>query len=141
MTRAFATAGVALLLAASVLANCTDNLPSALFGKDEPKIDPNLYPKEYNKTVVAFMTNNDANPTNIRDAAISEPVLRPLDNIQRYMSCVRYTQRNSEPTERIIYFIGGQINQFVKASPGQCSWATYGPFPELEKICLGDKCK
>jgi hypothetical protein len=140
MTRAFATAGVTLLLAGSLLAGCGDKLPD-LFATNEPKVEPNLYPKDYKKKVIAFVTTSEQNPAALRDAAVSEPVLRPLDNIERYMSCVRYTPRNSEPSEHLVYFIGGQINQFVKASPGQCSWANYAPFPELEKICMGDKCK
>jgi hypothetical protein len=140
MTRVFITAGVTLLLTASVLAGCGEKLPD-LLATNQPKVEPNLYPKDYKKAVIAFVTTNEQSSTSLRDAAISEPVLRPLDNIERYMSCVRYTPRNSEATEHLIYFIGGQINQFIKASPGQCSWATYVPFPDLEKICRGDKCK
>jgi hypothetical protein len=139
MTRAFASAGLALLLAALVLTDCTDKIPG-LFSQDEPKIDPNLFPKDYKKAVVTFVIGNEPNATKIREAAMSEPVLRPLDNVQRYVACLRYNP-GGESTEHIVYFIGGQINQFVKASPGQCDWATYKPFPELEKICFGDKCK
>jgi hypothetical protein len=40
-----------------------------------------------------------------------------------------------------VYFLGGQINQFVKTTPEQCKWAAYKPFPELEKICMGEKCQ
>ncbi len=143
MTRAVVVrTGLAVLLAASVLANCTENLPPGLFGKDEPKIDPNLWPNNYKKAVITFVTNNEGNPTNLRDAQMSEPVLRPLDNIERYISCVRYTvPRTGQVSEHMVYFLGGQINQFVKATPEQCSWAAYKPFPELEKICMGDKCK
>jgi hypothetical protein len=143
MTRAVVVrTGLALLLVASVLANCTGNLPPALFGKDEPKIDPNLWPKDYKKAVITFVTNNEGNPTGLRDAAMSEPVLRPLDNIERYMSCVRYTvPRTGQVTEHLVYFLGGQINQFVKTTPEQCKWAAYKPFPELEKICMGEKCQ
>ena len=71
----------------------------------------------------------------LRDAAMSEPVLRPLDNIERYIACVRYTvPRTGQVSEHMVYFLGGQINQFVKATPEQCKWAAYKPFPELEKI-------
>jgi hypothetical protein len=139
MTRAFASAGLALFLVASVLTNCTDKIPG-LFATDEPKINPNIFPKDYKKAVVAFVTSNEPNPTKIREAAISEPVLRPLENVERYVACVRYNPSGTGVTEHIVYFIGGQINQYVKASPGQCDWAAYKPFPEVEKICLVEKC-
>jgi hypothetical protein len=142
MMRMFRRVGVPLLaaVAALLLANCSDNLPN-LLAKDEPKVNPNLYPKEYKRTVVTFMTQNEANAIGIRDAAISEPALRQLENVERYVSCLRYTTRSGTQHERMIYYIGGQINQFVKTTPEQCSWANYAPFPELERICLGDKCK
>jgi hypothetical protein len=139
MTRAFASAGVALLLAALVLTNCTDSL-NAILGKEDPKINPNIYPQNYRRAVVTFIANNE-HTINIHEAMISEPALRQLDNIERYVSCVKYSAGGGTVTEHKVYFIGGQINQFVKAAPGECSWASYQPFPEAEKICVGDKCK
>ena len=138
----FRRIGLPLLAAAAalLLANCSENLPN-LLAKDEPKVDANLYPKEYKRSVLTFVTQNEGNPIGIRDAAISEPVLKPLENVERYVSCLRYTTRSGTQHDRMIFYIGGQINQFRKATPEQCSWASYTPFPELERICLGDKCK
>ena len=43
-------------------------------------------------------------------------------------------------TDYVIYFYAGDITQFVKATGDVCAGAAYKPFPEIEKICLGDKC-
>ena len=37
-------------------------------------------------------------------------------------------------------FFAGQISQFLPTSSEQCGKAVYGPFPELEKICVKAKC-
>jgi hypothetical protein len=140
--RMFGQTGVLLFAAAAavLLANCSEKLPN-LIANEEPKVAPNVFPKEYKRSVVNFVTQNEQNPIGIRDAAISEPALRQLENVERYVSCLRYTTRSGTQHERMVYFIGGQINQFVKTTPEQCSWANYTPFPELERICFGDKCK
>jgi len=128
---------VALVLVAITLASCTS---------DPTKVDENLFPTDYKKMIWTLVKDNQKpDPTNIREAQISEPVLRPLDKIDRYVVCVRFSPRNEKhqydgPTERIAYFYKGQVTQFLDAAPGQCSWATYKPYPELEKICLGDRC-
>jgi hypothetical protein len=112
---------------------------------DPAKVEENVYPADYKKIILNLVKNNQPDPTNIRDATISEAVLRPVENVTRYVVCVRYNPRNalheySGVTERIIYFYQGHVTQFVPASREQCSWADYKPFPELEKICMGDKC-
>ena len=127
-----------LILAALGLAACTS---------DPAKVEDNVFPTEYKKMVLTIVTNNQSpDPTNIREAAISEPVLRPVENTTRYVLCVRYNPRNEKReysgiTERIVYFYQGHVTQFVPAGREQCSWAVYKPFPELEKICKGEKCE
>ena len=113
---------------------------------DPVKIEANIFPAEYKNLIIKSI--KDDRLMGIRDAAISDPTLRPLDNAERYVVCVRYNPRTSDSggnytglTEGIVYFYQGQITQFLKASPDQCSWATYKPFPELEKTCAAAGCK
>jgi hypothetical protein len=126
-----------LILAMLGVAACTS---------DPAKVEDNVFPTEYKKMILTIVTNNQSpDPTNIREAAISEPVLRPVEKATRYVLCVRYNPRNEKReysgiTERIVYFYQGHVTQFVPASREQCSWADYKPFPELEKICMGEKC-
>ena len=85
-------------------------------------------------------------PTNVRDAFISEPALATGSKDPRYTVCVRYNGRNENrqymgSTDRIGFFYGGHLNQLVEADKGQCAKAAYKPFPELEKLCFAKKCE
>ncbi len=113
---------------------------------DPPKIEANVFPADYKNLIIKSVKTDLL--MGVRDAAISDPTLRSLDNSERYVVCVRYNPRTSDSggnytglTEHIVYFYQGQITQFLKADPDQCSWAAYKPFPELEKTCAGAGCK
>lgn len=111
----------------------------------EEAVDPNLFPTDYRQEVLDTMRRSLDVATNVRDAAISEPVLRPSGRDQRYSVCVRSNSRdiNGQYTgikERVGWFWGGHLNQLVEATPGQCAGVTYRPWPELEKLCQATKC-
>jgi hypothetical protein len=84
-------------------------------------------------------------PTNIRDAYISEPVIRRAGIEERYIVCVRSNSRDVSKQyigskDRVGYFYAGHLNQLVEATNGQCANAAYKPFPELEKLYQAKKC-
>ena len=111
-----------------------------------PEVDPNIFPTNYKKEILDTLTPIYDDPTNVRDAYITEPVLRSAGKEQRYTVCVRSNSRNlsrqySGAKDRIGYFFGGHLNQLIEATKEQCGNAPYKPFPELEKICLGQKCE
>jgi hypothetical protein len=125
-------------LAAWALAACA-------LTKPPPEPDPNLFPTAFRKEILDTLSTMLGDPTNVRDASISDPVLGPVAKDQRYTACVRFNERDSEHhymgiETRIAYFYAGHLNQLVKASADQCTTAAYKPFPELEKLCLGNKC-
>ena len=129
-------AALAFTFFAGVLAACTT---------EPPPVDPNLAPVNYKKEITDTLTNTLVDPTNVREAFISEPVLTKVGNGQRYTACVRYNARDASrqytgSTDRIAYFYGGHLNQLVEATKEQCGNAAYQPFPELEKVCLAVKC-
>jgi hypothetical protein len=114
--------------------------------KAPPDVDPNLFPTGFKKEILDTLASTLADPTNVRDAALSDPVLTPVANDQRYTACVRYNDRDANHhytgvQDRIAYFYGGHLNQLVLAAKEQCAKAVYKPFPELEKLCLGNTCK
>jgi hypothetical protein len=119
---------------------------AACTSSKEVPVDPNLFPTDYKREILDLLSNSLIDPTNIRNASISDPALAPVDKEQRYIVCLRYTPRDATrqytgATERIGYFYGGHLNQLVEASQGQCSKAAYKPFPELEKLCRSEhKC-
>ncbi|HVZ54108.1 MAG TPA: hypothetical protein VG986_19220, partial [Pseudolabrys sp.] len=107
--------------------------------------DPNIFPTDYKKQILLTLTQTLEDPTNIKEAGISEPMLRPAGTEQRYSVCVRLNARdlNRQYTgvkERIAYFYGGSLNQLVDAGQGQCAKVVYQPWPELEKYCLAKNC-
>jgi hypothetical protein len=111
-----------------------------------PPVDPNLYPAKYKQEIVATLSHILSDPTHVRNGLISDPALTLVDKEQRYTACVRFTERNpvtkqyGEPDTRIAYFYGGTLNQLVGAKDDQCATAAYKPFPEVEKLCLVERC-
>ncbi len=128
------------MLATAALAACSS------FGSSKvPEVNPNLFPTDYKQEILNTMTRTLQDPTNVRDAYLSDPVLAPVGKDQRYTACVRYNARDAAKhylgsQDRIAYFYAGHLNQLVEATPEQCGQAAYKPFPELEKLCLAKKC-
>lgn len=111
----------------------------------EPEINPNLFPTDYKNEILLLMPNLLRDPVHVRDAGITDPVLRQAGKEQRYIVCVRSNSRDYDGSypgikERIGYFYGGRLNQLVDATPEQCGGLAYKPFPELEKLCRAKSC-
>ena len=111
----------------------------------EPEENPNVFPSDYKNEILNTMTSSLEDPTNVRAAYISDPVLRPAGKDERYTVCVRSESRNASrqytgSKDRIAFFYGGHLNQLIDATKEQCGNAAYKPFPELEKLCQAKKC-
>jgi hypothetical protein len=131
--------GIFLLLAAAGLSACSN-------ANKDVAIDPNIVPTDSRREILNTLQKSLDNPANVRDAAISDPVLRSSGQEQRYSICVRENSRDPSgqytgPKEHIGWFYGGRLNQLVDAAPGQCAGAAYRPWPELEKLCQATKCE
>jgi hypothetical protein len=130
-----------MVLVAMALAGCSGSAPTLGFGKSEPPppTDPNVFPAKYRAEVVGFMRTWLNNPSKVKDAFISEPVLRPVAGTPHYIACVRYNPRNTDnryegPQQRVAIFLGGRLNQFVADDPQMCAGLSYQRYPELEAI-------
>jgi hypothetical protein len=113
--------------------------------KKEPEENPNVFPSDYKNEILNTMTNSLDDPTNVRSAYISEPVLRPAGKEQRYVVCVRSDSRDTARRytgikDRAAIFYGGHLTQLIDATKEQCGNAAYRPFPELENLCQAKKC-
>jgi hypothetical protein len=133
----------ALLLA---LGGCSGSVGSLFAGKAEPGVDPNLYPTSYKQEILATMPRILSDASYVRDALITDPMLRKADTDQRYTVCIRANSRDSNlqymgAKDYIAYFWGGHLNQLVEATPEQCGNAPYKPFPELEHLCQAKSCQ
>ena len=110
-----------------------------------PEENPNQFPADYKNEILLTMTSSLDDPTNVRDAYITEPLLRRAGNEERYIVCVRSNSRNANKhytgsKDHIAYFYDGHLNQLVEATKEQCANAAYKPFPDLEKLCQAKKC-
>jgi hypothetical protein len=108
---------------------------------DEAGEGVNAYPTSYKTDILAAMRVYLGDPTAIRDASISEPVLKPasLTMPSRYMLCVRFNPKKTATVyegmrEVAAVFVAGRFDQFVESPKELCAGVTYAPFPELEKL-------
>jgi hypothetical protein len=120
---------------------------AACAGSSPPKtVDANAFPAAYKAEILKIMPEIVADPSNMRDTGISDITLTPIGNERRYTVCVRFNPRKSKTDydgiqERFGVFYGGELAQFTLATPEQCGKVAYKPFPELEKLCFGNRCK
>jgi hypothetical protein len=113
---------------------------------DKKDADPNTVPTNYKQEILDTLMSTLPDPTNVRDALISEPAIATFSREPRYMVCVRFNGRNESrqymgSKDRVGIFYGGRLNQLVEADKDQCAKVAYKPFPELEKLCLARKCE
>lgn len=97
------------------------------------------YPNNYRAELLAFMRTYLNNPVGVHDAAMAEPALRDVNGRTRYVSCLRYTARESdgsyrEPHERAVLYVNGRLDRMIEKGAEICTSAVYVPFPELEKL-------
>ena len=97
------------------------------------------YPNNYKIEILSFMRTYLNNPVGVHDAAMADPVQRVVGGRLRYVSCLRYTQRESDgsyhdPRERAVLYVDGRLDRVVENASEPCAGAAYAPFPELEKM-------
>jgi hypothetical protein len=97
------------------------------------------FPDNYRAELPAFMKTYLNNPVGVHDAAIAEPVQRIVGGRLRYISCLRFTPRESdgsyrEVRERAILYVNGRLDRVVENASDICAGAVYAPYPDLEKL-------
>ncbi len=102
-------------------------------GADQP------YPNNYRPELLAFMRTYLNNPVGVRDAVVAEPVQRTFGGRSRYVSCLRFSSRDSDGNyggvrERAVVFVDGRLDHVAEKAGEICAGAAYAPFPELEKL-------
>ena len=130
----------AILLLPIVLAACagSDDGRSITY-TDDRGVASQPFPNNYRAEILAFMRTYLNNPAGVRDAAMAEPVQRTVGGRLRYVSCLRFTPRESdgsyrEQRERAILFVDGRLDRLVENAGEVCAGAVYAPFPDLEKL-------
>jgi hypothetical protein len=130
----------AILLLPVALAACAsgDDGKSITFTDDRGVADQ-PYPNNAKVEILAFMRMYLNNPVGVHDAAMAEPVQRTVGGRLRYVSCLRFTPRESDgsyraPRERAVLYVDGRLDRVVENASEPCAGAVYAPFPELEKM-------
>jgi hypothetical protein len=101
----------------------------------------NEYPSRYKSEILSAMHAYLRDPTAIRDAAISEPALKPTGNVTvtRYIVCIKFNAKKNASDyagvrELPVIFLAGRFDQFIEIPHDQCAGVVYAPFPELQKL-------
>jgi hypothetical protein len=101
----------------------------------------NVYPAAYRAELMAYLRTYLNDPTGVREAAISEPVLKSVGPGERYVACVRFSPKRpgggyAGAREHLVVYVGGKLDRYVESGPAveMCRGATYAAFPELERL-------
>jgi hypothetical protein len=129
-----------MVLLPIVLAACagSDDGRSISYTSDRNGTNQPL-PANYRPQLLAFMKTYLNNPVGVHDAVIAEPIERTVGGQQRYVSCLRFTPRESDGSyrdlrERAIVYVNGRLDHVAENAAEICAAVTYAPFPELEKM-------
>jgi hypothetical protein len=106
---------------------------------DDRGVADQPYPDNYRAEILAFMRTYLNDPRGLRDAAMAEPVQRTVGGRLRYVSCLRFTPRESDGSyrelrERAVLFVDRRLDRLVEDASEICAGALYVPFPELGKL-------
>ena len=124
------------------LAGCASDVgptPAELKARWEAQ---NVYPEGYKRDLLAFMRTYLNDPTRIRGAAVSKPELKSVGQGERFVACVRYTERKDNgtygaPKGGAATFVSAKLDRFFDGAQevkALCKDAVLEPFPDMEKI-------
>lgn len=128
-----------LLMAASLVACIGDDDARSISYTDDRGGTHQPYPDDYRPQLLAFMKTYLNNPVGVHDAAVADPVQRTVGGRPRYISCLRFTARDSDgdyhdQRERAVVYVDGRLDHVVEKAGELCAGASYAAFPELEKL-------
>jgi hypothetical protein len=118
---------MALLLTSLAIAGCSKT------PKPDAAADPTVLPTEYRGQIATYLAQLLSDRADFRSSLIGAPVLEQVGAGQHYIVCVMLNGHNQHK-EKVVIYLGPNINQFVDATPGQCANAAYQPFKELAAL-------
>jgi hypothetical protein len=130
----------AILLLPVALAACASSEDSrGITYTDDRGVANQPFPDNYRAELLAFMKTYLNNPVGVHDAALAEPVQRIVGGRLRYISCLRFTPRESDGSyrelrERAILYVNSRLDRVVENASDICAGAVYAPYPDLEKL-------
>ena len=124
-----------MLIAMLLLCGCA----SVMTQRAETEARVNIEPTNYKADIISFLRTYLNDPSQIRDAAVSEPMIKTVGTDNRYVVCLRYNARNTQgkyagARDRLAVFLSGRFDRIVENAREQCKDVALAPFPELEKL-------
>lgn len=97
------------------------------------------FPANYRGELLAFLRSYLNDPRGVRSAMLAEPAKLTVGGRQRYVTCLRYSARESDGSYgparvRAVLYVDGRLDRLIEEGGETCAGATYAPFPELEKL-------
>ena len=130
----------AILLLPVALAACAggDEVKSITY-TDDRGVSNQPFPTNYKNEILSFMRTYLNNPVGVRDAMMAEPVQRTVGGRLRYVSCLRFSARDSdgnyrETRERAVLFVDGRLDRIIENAGDPCAGVVYAPFPALQTM-------
>ena len=132
--------GAAILLLSASLVACAGSDDNGRISYTEDRgVASQPYPNDYRPQLLAFLKTYLNNPVGLRDPEIADPVQRTLVGRLRYVSCVRFSTRDSDGNyrdarENAAVYVDGRLDHLVEKAAELCAGAVYAAFPELAKL-------
>jgi hypothetical protein len=130
----------AILLLPVALAGCADSGDGRIISYTGDRgVADQPFPANYHAEILSFMRSYLNNPVGVHDAAMAEPMQRTVGGRLRYVSCLRFTPRESDGSyglmqQRAVVYVDGRLDHVVEKPADVCAGAVYAPFPDLEKL-------
>jgi hypothetical protein len=115
---------ITLLLTSLAIAGCSKTPPP------EAATVPSVLPTDYRNQIATYLSQLLPDRSDFRTSLIGTPVLKQVGAGEHYIVCVMLNGHNQHK-EKVVIYLGTNINQFVDAAPGQCANAAYQAFKEL----------
>ena len=130
--------GIAAVLAGVALAACSSVEKDYSGPETQGGASVNVFPEAYRAEILAYQRSYLNDPTGIRSAAISQPALRKVGSVERYVVCVRFNAKQPSGgyagvREHMAIFLAGKLDQ-MGVTRELCKDAAYEPFSELERL-------
>jgi hypothetical protein len=126
---------------ALVLAGCSTSLEPSGAELEARWNAQNVFPQNYKQDLLAFLHTYLNEPTHVREAAVSQPLLKRAGPGDRYVVCVRYNARGGGKyagvKEGAAVYVSAKLDRFVDTKlevQVYCKDVVYAPFPELERL-------
>ena len=125
-------------LTALALGSCAGGERDLSGGETKGGASVNVFPDRYRAEILAYQRSYLNDPTGIRSAAITQPALRKVGSVERYVVCVRFNAKAAGSgyagvRDHMAIFLAGKLDQMA-ATREECRDAAYEPFPELERL-------